>query len=418
MKKVTVMLALVALVGNIANAELLKNLKTDGSIEVNAYNLNNADFNKKLNDKSGFVDTRVMLNAGFDLTEDVSAVVSAVKNNRQYGQASENVDAITANVFFEQAYLNLKGVIGIDHKLGRQYYGTAGDMVVYYGPLMWPYTSVMTVNAIDGWTGWHKVGNFDLHAIIAKQLQSAGVNAGKNDINVSGFNAMTKVADVNLNAYVYQKNDNNTVAGSNDYLSLVGLRANYAIPQVKNLNVAGEYDMNMGKNTGLATNNKHQGYAYKLNADYSLDLSGKLAIAAEYVFNSGDDKNNTKDEAFQAINSDYRPGIILGGGFSPVAIAAADGVVTYNVGVKWTPEQLNKLTVGAKYYDFSADNNKNTFANKHIGAETDVTATWKHSENVKVKGYFAMFQPEKKNLAVGAKDDSETMMGAAFMVKF
>lgn len=424
MKKAMSVLALLALVGNVANAELLKNFKYDGKIEVNAYNIDNADFNKKLTDKKGFVDTRVMVNAGFDLNEDVNAVVTAVKENRQYGQNSENVsdgiggNGLLDNVYFEQAYLNLKGVIGIDHKLGRQFYGEAGDMVIYYGPRMWPYTSPMSLTAIDGWTGWYKTNglglDWDFNAIIAKQKQATAPNAGKDDINVSGLNVKTSVKDVNLNAYVYQKNDNNTNLGQNDYLTLLGIRANYAIPQVKNLLVAAEYDMNMGQET--KTDMKHQGYAYKANVDYSMDLYGKLGVNAEYVFQSGDDKANTKDESFHAINSDYRPGIIMGGGYETTLVyAAADGLVTYNVGANWTPSKLEKLNVAAKYYDFSADNNKNTFAKKHVGSELDVVATWMHSANVDVKGYYAMFMPEKKNVV---KDDAETMMGAAFVVKF
>ncbi|HAN04946.1 MAG TPA: hypothetical protein DCQ25_06835 [Elusimicrobia bacterium] len=417
------MLALVALVGNIANAELLKNFKYDGKIEVNAYNQNNADFNKDLNDKSGAVDTRLMLNAGFDLNEDVDAVVTAVKNNRKYGQAAEtatsdNVATTTGIldvVTFEQAYLNLKGVLGLDHKLGRQFYGEAGDMVVYYGPQMWPYTSPMAVTAIDGWTGWHKLTglgrDWDMHAIIAKEVRGNG----NTDINLSGFNAKTSVADVNLNGYVYQKNDNNTSAGNNDYLTLVGIRAKYEIPQVKNLVVAAEYDMNMGKNTNAA--DKHEGFAYKLNADYSMDLAGKLAFSGEYVHQTGDDDAaDSKDEAYQDINSDYRPGIIMGGGFATgAAFGANDGVTTYNLGAMWTPAKMEKLTLAAKYYNFSADN-KNTFAgDEHVGNELDLCAKWQHSENVAVKGYYAMFMPEKDNFA---NDDSQTMMGAAFMVKF
>jgi hypothetical protein len=409
------MLALVALVGNIANAELLKNFKADGQINVNAYGVNNADFNKKLNDKTSKTDTRVIINAGFDLNEDVNAVVSAVKCNRQYGQASESsVNTALDSFFFEQAYLNLKGVLGLDHKLGRQYYGEAGDMIVYYGPAMWPFPSKITLAnpAIDGWTSSYKYGNWDFGAIIAKQKQSVTLGQeGKQDINLSGLTAMTKVADVNLNGYVYQKVDNNTSVGNNDYLDVLGIKAKYAIPQVKNLNVAGEYAMNMGKMTNGDL--KHTGFAYKINADYGMDLMGKLGFDAEYVFQSGDGKVNNKDESFQDINGDYRPGVIVGGGFSTIA-GLGSGMLTYNVGANWTPEKLSKLNVAAKYYNFSADK-KLTLGDKHLGNEYDLVATWTHSANVDVKGYFAMLQPEKKNYA---KHDMQTMMGAAFGVKF
>jgi hypothetical protein len=415
MKKAIGMLAVLAFVASAANAELLKNFKYDGEVDVNAYNINNADFNKKMDDKTGNVDTRVMLNMGFDLNEDVSAVVSAVKNNRQYGTASESMgdktftgSGILDNVFFEQAYLNLKGVIGIDHKIGRQYYGNAGDMVIYFGPNTMPYTSKFAprIAAIDGWTGWYKNGNWDVNAIIAKETQVIAIPS--RDTNLSGVNVKTSVKDVNLNAYIYSQNNKST--GLSDYLDVAGIRANYAIPQVKSLNVAAEYDMNMGKNDTVAgAGAKHNGYAYKANVDYSMDLKGKLGIAGEYYFASG---NANANKAFQPICNDYRPGIIMGGGFGIVPTAGA-GFASYNVGANWTPDMLNKLNIAVKYYDFS--NDKLALAKKHLGSEGDLVATWTHSANVSVNGYYAMFMPEKK---IVATNDAETMLGANFNVKF
>lgn len=416
MKKSIGILAIVAFASSMANAELLKNFKYDGQLEVNAYNIDNRDLDKKTDDKKSFVDSRVMLNAGFDLNEDVSAVVSVVKLDRQYGTNSQNVtgaNGILDLVRFEQAYLNLKGVFGIDHKLGRQYYGNAGDMVVYYGPKMWPYPAkyATTTPAIDGWTGWYKTGNWDLNAIIAKQAQ--GATPGKTDVNLAGINAKTSVKGVNLTAYIYDKVDK-TAAPNANYLDLAGIRASYAIPQVKNLNVAGEYDMNMGNNNVVAQERKHRGFAYKFNADYSMDLAGKLGFDGEYVHQSGDEKANSTDKAFRAINSDYRPGIIAGGFF--LTAATGTGMNSYNVGVNWTPSKLEKLNIAVKYYSLGFDK-KNTLKNKHLGNESDLVATWTHSANVSVNGYYARFTPEKKNFA-GLRHDAETMMGTAFNVKF
>lgn len=414
MKKAIGILALLVFAGNIASAELLKNFKATGQIEVNAYNTNNADFNKNANDKTGKADTRVQINAGFDLNEDVSAVVSAVKCNQQYGRTNgENaVNGALDNFTFEQAYLNLKGVFGLDHKLGRQYYGEAGDMIVYYGPAMWPYTSPITLAnpAIDGWTSAYTYGNWDFGAIVANQLQ--GNANGRQNIAVHGVTAMTKVIDISLKGYVYQKNDNNTSAGSNDYLNVFGLKGKYAIPMVKNLNVAAEFAMNTGKmtNGGL----KHKGMAYKLNADYGMDLLGKLGFNAEYYFASGDGNGTDKgDSTFRTINGDFRPGVMMGGGFV-AANGASTGSSMIAAGANWSPEMVSKLNIAVKYYNFSADQ-KRTNAEKHLGNEYDLVATWTHSENVAVKGYAAMFQNEKKNFAT---DDAQTMMGAALEVKF
>ena len=111
------MLAVVAFASSMASAELLKNFKYDGKIEVNASQTTNGeDLNSKTKDTWSDVQTRVQINAGFDLNEDANAVVSLVKNNRDYGDGvgtAEDLNTVTTQLFFEQAYLNLKGVLGI-----------------------------------------------------------------------------------------------------------------------------------------------------------------------------------------------------------------------------------------------------------------------------------------------------------------
>jgi len=339
------------------------------------------------------------------------------KNNRDYGTASEDANTITTNLFFEQAYLNLKGVIGIDHKLRRQYYGNAGDMVIYYGPKMWPYDNGLTVNAIDGWTGWWKYDkwNLDVHAIIARNTDDT--TGPDKDIDIYGINAKTKIDRFHLNAYAYEKIDKSNGVNKFIFTDVIGARANWECKFVKGLNLGLEYDINMGKDNSGTTKEDLKGYAYKANVDYTMDLMGKLGFDAEYVFNSGDNKpTDTKNEEWQAINGDLRLGIIWGGGFDVLG-AYGSGLKAYDIGINWTPEKLNKLSLAAKYYDFSAAE-KSGLTKVHLGTETDIVATWTHSDNVSVKGYYAMLTPEKKNLTAGAPHDAQTMLGAAFVVKF
>jgi hypothetical protein len=419
MKKVIGMLAVVALANSMASAELLKNFKADGNIEVNAYNTNNMDFDKTTSDAKSFVDTRLMLNTGFDLNEDVNAVVSVVKNDRQYGSGAQNVtgaNGILDLVQFEQAYLNLKGVIGMDHKVGRQYYGNAGDMVIYYGPKMQPYISKMPVTAIDGWTGWYKNGNWDVNAIVAKEKQGATTTTrGLDDTNISGVNVKTKISRWNLNAYAYQKSDK--ASTKIDQLNLVGVKGNWECMFVKNLNIGVEYDQDMGFST-TTVNHKYEGYAFKANVDYSMDLKGKLAFAGEYVLQSGDgNANGHSDLAFHSISGDYRPGIIFGGQWlNGAGFYTGSGLNTYNLGANWTPDMLNKLNLAITYYDFSADK-KLANSDKHLGYEGDVVATWTHSASVSVNGYYAMFKPEQNNFA-GKNHNTAQMFGTALNVKF
>jgi len=429
MKKVIGMLALLAFVGNVASAELLKNFKADGKIEVNAYQVNNAaDYNKDAADKKNDVDTRVQINAGFDLNEDANAVVSVVKNDRQYGSASQDANTITTKLFFEQAYINLKGVLGFDHKLGRQYYGNEGDLMVFYGPTAWPYQSVrnvalqsMPVSALDGYTGWYKTGKWDIHGVLAN---AANANvAADNDQDLFGLVAKYDLGKeyVNPSAYYYRYTTQagTGFAGPNDHLDVVGVKSN---GKYMGFDYNAEFAMNMGQNndavntTGLAAagTNKYQGYGFMANVKYGLDLAGKLDLMAEYAMGSGDKKaTDDKVKAFYSINSDYRPGVIYGGFYTNAGIT---NLTTYNVGAMWMPSSIEKLSIGAKYYNFAETEKLGGKSN--IGTEMDLCVNWKHSENVNVKAYAASFTPEKDTVPAVTTDDAATMLGAAFSVKF
>lgn len=403
MKKLLSMVAAVAILSSVASAELLKNFKHTGSLEVNAYNVNNADFNKNNDDKYGDVDTRLMLDMSFDLNDDASAVVSVVKNNRQWGTAQEDANTIQTNLVFEQAYLNLKGVMGMDHKLGRQYYGKEGDMVIYYGPKNWPYLVSMPVSAIDAWVGTYKYNDWTFTGLLGKINGNTG-NMGE---NISGIDLKTKINRFDLNAYYYYKVDNTTAPAANK-LGLFGLRANWECTFLKGLNLGLEYDKNFGSNSSYT---QYKGYAYKVNADYKMDLAGKMGFNAEYAYASGQD-SSSDNTVYTAINSDYRPGIMMSG-FGVALPFANSGWKIINLGANWTPSAMEKLNIALNYYNAKEAEKKST--SDTLGNEYDLVATWKHSDNLSIKGYYAMFTPDKDNTGT---DDAYTALGAAFVVKF
>jgi hypothetical protein len=439
MKKVIAMLALVALTGNIASAELLKNFKYDGKIEVNAWQMNDRDYDETTADKRNDVDTRVQLNMGFDLNEDVSAAVSAVKANRQYGNASEDMNDVQNEVLFEQAYINLKGVLGLDHKLGRQYYGNEGDMIVYFGPQGWPYMAdhattlnALGVSGIDGWSSAYNWGKWNFGAVIAKVDNTQ--NVGDTDEDLAGITAKYDLMeDLKLGGYAYRYNAQagSANAGPNDHLDTIGVKAEGKFMGV-------EYNAEVAKNMGMANENVHDvvygladafylpnnttgdyaGMAFKANAKYGIDLMGKLNFMGEYAMGTGDD-DLTNDEVagFMSPNSDYRPGIIWGGGhLVTIGGAGLENLTTYNVGAMWNPSKFEKLTVGAKYFHFAPT--EEPAAYDVYGNELDLCANWKHSENVGVKAYYAMFMPDSDYVGAGSADDSTKVLGAAFTVKF
>lgn len=164
--------AALALSASAASAQLLKNFKYDGSVDVNAYTLNNRDFKTYLDDNKSFADTRLLLNVSFDLGENARAVVSAAKSDRQYGQAAQAVNgakSVLAGTYFEQAYADLHNALGLglEHKIGRQYYGEPGDIVLYFGPEQWPYPSPLADSALDGWTAWYRRGGWTVNTLMS-----------------------------------------------------------------------------------------------------------------------------------------------------------------------------------------------------------------------------------------------------------
>ncbi|OGR52477.1 MAG: hypothetical protein A2049_08100 [Elusimicrobia bacterium GWA2_62_23] len=441
MKKVIAMLALVALTGNIASAELLKNFKYDGKIEVNAWQMNDRDYVETTTDKRNDVDTRVQLNMGFDLNEDVNAVVSAVKANRQAGDASEDMNDVQNNVLFEQAYINLKGVLGLDHKLGRQYYGNEGDLNVYYGPQSWPFMAdhavqgnALSVSGIDGWSSAYNWGKWNFGAVLAKIDNNQA--AADTDEDLTGITAKYDLMeDLKLGGYAYRYNAQaGANAGPNDHLDTIGVKADGKFMGV-------EYNAEVAKNMGLANENVHQavyglanafylpnnttgdysGMAFKANVKYGIDLLGKLSFMGEYAMGSGDDDaTDDKVEGFMAANSDYRPGIIWGGNhLNTIGGNGLSNLTTFNVGAMWNPSKIEKLTIGAKYFNFAPT--EAPAAYDVYGNELDLCANWKHSENVGVKAYYAMFMPDSDYAATVTapdSDDATSVLGAAFTVKF
>jgi hypothetical protein len=439
MKKVIGILALLVFAGNIASAELLKNFKYDGKIEVNAYTTNNEnDTNSDAKDKTSDVDVRVQLNASFDLTDDVDAVVSAVKCNRQYGNAAgESVAAGTADGFFmEQAYLNLKGVLGLDHKIGRQYYGNAGDLVVYYGPSisLWDTTAGIGSNqlgmiGLDAWTGWYKNDNLDLHAITAKVAD--GASQPDVDTDLIGVSARYGLMEVlNPSAYIYEQKMTKAAGTADLTMDVIGVKAD---GKILGFTYKGELAKNYGRQ-GVGKN--YTGTAFLANASYELDVLGKWTFSGEMGIGSGDDKTYAADKdinTFTEIMSDYRPGFIWGG------VSGTEGLgnlTTWNLGATWNPEMIEKLTLGGRLYHFSptvtkinstaAGAAKTDIGYDTYGNEFDLCANWQHNENVSLKGYYAMMKGDDDFLDMNDdainnnsnKDDIVTALGVALTVKF
>ncbi len=141
-----------------------------------------------------------MVKSDWDLLDDVHAHVSLDKNDRTYGTAVsglgataglQNLNSIQTAVFVDEAYVKIDKLFGgLDTKLGRQYYGEPGDLVIYYGPKYQLYG--MPITALDGgrfdWNG-EKVGVTVLAAKVTgnaarRRTTPANVNLAGIDLHV------------------------------------------------------------------------------------------------------------------------------------------------------------------------------------------------------------------------------------------
>jgi len=438
-----------------ANAELLKNFKFNGSVEMNATSARNVtDFNTKTADRVGAAQTRVMLGMDWDLLDDVHSKVSLYKNDQVYGQAggdasgAQSVTTIQTVLFASQAYFKIDKVFGfVDATFGRQYYGEAGDLIAAYGPKVNEYG--MRVTSIDGarfdWAGekayvtalaFRPVNAVNLIGAIAPTNQAdirafmAGNKGNENvDAKVSLWNQATHIVTGGFS----QPNDNLYIAD----VKVKGKAAG-AYGSV-------EVAYNFGENRNAVNNAKYDGKAILADLGYKVDVEqiGTINPWGQFGYGSGNGDTaatpNAHNEDFQSIATDYRPGAIYGRFDGAVAgmtldsnanISSGNGLtnrIIWGVGVKATPKALSKLTAGVAYYDFNlakltpyAPLVAGVAGNRHIGSEFDVTGEWKHSENVSLVGTIGDFQTGGliNNLNAGKGNNPALMTAFDVCVKF
>src|SRR5258708_38172311 len=107
--RLSLAMALVYSISLPARVEVLKNIKTDGSIEVRSFGIDNeTDRNPAADDYRSETRTRFMVGGSFDLLDDVHSRIQLLKNNRIYGAngtgQGENLNTVQSNVDVVNAY--------------------------------------------------------------------------------------------------------------------------------------------------------------------------------------------------------------------------------------------------------------------------------------------------------------------------
>ena len=424
-----------ALVGTLAatalpaKAEILKNFKQHGELEViGALTSNVTDNTSSLNDNYSTTEARVIYGIGFDLLEDLQSNVTFVKNNRYYGQGAENLNTIQTAVTVEEANVVMKKLFGsLDTKVGRQFYGTEGDMVIYFGPVHG--SEVQTVSSLDAVRADY-VGNDKLSAHAMWARVAAGTLVTDDSSSILGINGMYKLSDdLNVGGYWYNGRTGNPATNLNGTnLHVIGLKAN---GKVAGLGYSGELAFNRGAAVQVANQEtpSYVGYAYQLKANYKMDMEfGSLNPRAWLAYGSGDNKgaavaNASKDRNFHDINGNITPGEIMGnsrfnGTFNYGG--SLSNKTFYNIGIDFAPKAVAKYNVALDYYKFMLSSVA-AGASTHVGTEIDLVNTYKYSDTVTLKLSFARLWPEqaiKDTIAAGRQVSPSSKIGSQLLVSF
>ncbi|MBI3550386.1 MAG: hypothetical protein HY078_15200 [Elusimicrobia bacterium] len=392
-------------------ADLFKNLKVNGGLDLQSYTSRNVtDFTTHgaFNDRRGGTNTRVWLGMGWDLLDDVHARATVRKTDRSWGDPggsgqngttgqansqplfSGGGNGVANRVYVDEANFKIDKVFGrFDSTFGRQYYGDPGDLIIYYGPTstIGFYSSSIDALRVDTANDWVMFSGI-AGKTSGQPVTAAGTNA---DVDVRGFNVGVKNLPVKTNVFVWNQVSHGignlgtppnpaAASGVNDNLWVYGLKLKgEAMGGWLSATVAS----NAGSNrTGLtaaaaaaptANSSNYIGKALLVDAGYKADINGVGGFTPWLNFGWGTGRSSTiegRNEGFTSINSDYRPGVIYGrfsgagplGATSSVAMLAPGGVVAnspglnnkviWGVGLKANPAALNKLTAGLSYWDF------------------------------------------------------------------
>lgn len=371
--------------GNPASAEILKNFRMGGQVDIqttSAYNVTDFVTSPRtqalpaadgFNDRLGDAQTRVLIWLDWDLLDDVHSRATFRKNDRTWGNGggqvinhpnaqanSQPVGAtggadILGNIFLDEAWLKIDKLVGqFDLTLGRQFYGDPGDAVIYFGPSdkAWYGLPVASLDAAR--VDWLPAEWLAVTGLVAKHDGSAVGAVGQVDTDIRGLHMRMNFAEwVAMQLYGYNRlihrsdqalglPPSTANAGSlNDNLYLVGYRLKLA---GWGFWFKGEYDQNFGEQrvtetANLAGSAHYLGWMALGDVGWKgeSDNAGMLSIWGQAAVASGRMRTRSNlNDGFQAINGDYRPGTIWGR-FMPTTAFNGLGSALVNIDANNSP---------------------------------------------------------------------------------
>ncbi|MDD4005431.1 MAG: alginate export family protein [Elusimicrobiaceae bacterium] len=386
-----------------AKAEIFKNLQTKGELEVYGVMTQNVtDAQTSTDDNYRNTMNRLTFGATWDMLDDLHANITAVKNDRYWGQAAQDLNTIQTTVLVQEANIVLDDLFGFKAKIGRSFYGNEGDIIVYYGNEHMveglPTSSVDLASFVRQYT----VFGMDNWAEVTYAKTNAGTLTQLDDAhNFWAFKNVAKLtSDMDLGIFAYNKRvGNSTYQANGENLWIFDVNTH---GKASDLSWAVELAGNVGYADVAAGGQSYKGVAAKADLAYNAKINSiGLTPRLGFAYGSGDTSTGSIDKNFKAINPNYQPGYIYGKSngnlFSGVAALApfantnsVSNRQVWNIGLDI--DATEKFSVIADWYNFWANNVAATFnGQRNIGSELDLTANYAYASNVDVGMYAARF---------------------------
>lgn len=390
-------------------------------------------------------------------------------DNSQFGKPPRDINTELSNFFIQNAFFDLMDFGGIDLiRLGRQYLGRPGDLLVYYGPIN---DNAMTVRSLQGIAIKENLGKVQTQLVFAKGVEQdtipqpgvggdgstesdEGTNAGDVNVFYALFNTdeqfKQSVVKTEFELGLYRGIDKNSSRSDDaNVIDIIDTRAKCFLPLPNGTDVlsfSAELAMNAGRNretiydglgvpisttTGVSRN--YHGSAAVVKVGY--DWRARVQAHGVFARASGDkDLSDNKVTGFRDFTtlglsnggangglpgSDFRYGKIyhdnanlgIGAGLDTSTIGDF-GLHLLGLGVTYTlPAFDNRLSLKGDYFDARADQTPNDGLGDHIMNEVDLELRYAHSENASVEIGYAWLRPYERLNAIRSVALGRTISG-------
>jgi hypothetical protein len=447
MRKLMAAIAIVLVAGLPATSWALlgfEGVSYDGSLEVSATraaNESDQSDGQSPDDRHSDVDTRTRLGINMQVTEGVDGRIEFVRNGTRYGTGATNLSSEESLIDLQNLFINLM-VWNWSWRIGRQYVGDEGDLVWNIGPRS---DDILRVDAIDGVDIRRQWDKFSLDAFAGKATEN-NAQGGTSEIGerslknlMFGFTGVPNNKIWVAGTWGYNSNGSNTSDSTKLQIYRAGIKGGI---NENFFTYRGEVLMNTGEdlsNTVLIPpldnrKIKFKGRAFDVGAGVNLAETGagQISLGADYTMASGDDDaTDADDDSFRdlravgVLSTDRYYGEIFGrsNGLSFVPVgqgldtgSQGTGLTILHANVLYKPSWATKSWWRFDWYDFSATEDQNV---GDYGTEFDLTAGYRHSDNVGFEAGYAMLMPDDQITGgAAAPDDNITKLFARLKVGF